>query len=175
MYEDVDLRYTLREAIAHLPRAPAATIETCFILGMKPHPNPSNPFNVRAWLFYEAGRRNDVDLSPLEDHNGMWPLRGHSSWQWWKRATAHAAGSRPARYYGLALLEPLLALPRVEMLSLLKPVLMGEAPEYLLAKPTNKTRGIVLYSADVMQSTLDRANLSRQQLPRPKLTRWLFG
>lgn len=133
------------------------------MLGMKPHANPSNPFNVRAWLFYEAGRHADVDLAPLEAHGGMWPIRGYHSYSWWKRAVAHAAGSHPAKFYALALVEPLLELPRAELSSLMGPLLAGEArPDVLTSHSalTNWSRVVSVYPADKMQSTLGPARPS---------------
>jgi hypothetical protein len=153
-YEDVDGRYRLRGALASLPRGSAAHVESCFVLGMKPHANPSNPFNVRAWLYYEAGRHADVDLTPLEAHGGMWPVRGHHSYTWWKRAVAHAAGSHPAKFYALALAEPLLELPLAELSSLMGPLLAGEARPDVHWPLTNLSKVVSLYPANQMQSTL---------------------
>ncbi|KAL3916928.1 MAG: hypothetical protein SGPRY_006612 [Prymnesium sp.] len=38
----------------------------CFILKIGRGTSPSSNFNVRAWLYYEAGRHADLDLTPLQ-------------------------------------------------------------------------------------------------------------
>jgi hypothetical protein len=162
----------MRKALAALPRT--STVESCFVLGMKPHANPSNPFNVRAWLFYEAGRHSDVDLSPLELHGGLWPVRGYHSCTWWKRAVAHAAGSHPAKFYALALVEPLLQLPRAEMAALMGPLLAGRAPADALLAPANRSRVVSLYPAEKMQATLDAVD-GPARPTRLRLGAALFG
>jgi len=159
-YADVDERYKLRAALAEMQpaRRPSESqaaiplVESCFILGIKPRSNPTSPFNVRAWLYYEAGRRGDVDLSPLEAGGGTWPIRGHYSMSWWQRAVQHAAGPHPARFYALGLVDVLLALPRHELVTILTPLFVAAPPPAMLV--ANRTRGVAVYRAQDMQATL---------------------
>ncbi|EOD39354.1 hypothetical protein EMIHUDRAFT_454427 [Emiliania huxleyi CCMP1516] len=130
-YGDVDPRYALRREInAHggAERRRRAGVEACFVLGMRRRHDPTSPFNVRAWLYFEAGRHGDVDLSPLEAGRGLWPTRGHAAIEWWRRAAEHAAGEQPARFYAFGAVGRLLSLPPPELARLMKPLLEGGDP-----------------------------------------------
>ena len=101
----------------------------CFVLDTTPpqggRRQPNALFNTRAWLYYEAGRRRDLDLSALTSEGNFAgaPARGalhaprrargaadaqSASVRWWARAARHAAGPAAAEYYGLVTLGALL-------------------------------------------------------------------
>jgi hypothetical protein len=122
----VRCRYELRRLFKEQPSTllthGKGSVRVCFVLDPTP-PNggkrrPGQLFNTRAWLYYEAGRRADLDLSSLTHHgNYAAPANERRAFadgtadaasRWWARAAKHAAGPARAKYYALASVATLL-------------------------------------------------------------------
>ena len=100
-------------------------------------------FNVRAWLYYEAGRRADLDLSSLTSEGNFAARPVLSSRRprglfrspsgqaanpkaaWWARAAAHARSAGAADYYAVATVKE--TLPSADHAELSMPTWVSRA------------------------------------------------
>jgi len=126
---EADERYALRRLIQRdaasaspiLQAHGAGGVHACFVLDTTPprggRRQPGALFNTRAWLYFEAGRRDDFDLSTLTSagnfaaRNAL--ARAASSTdeamaRWWARAARHAGSPEAAEHYALVPLSSLL-------------------------------------------------------------------
>ena len=138
-----DERYELRRLLARTPssltaHAPAHTrggaprmLRYCFVFdATPPHGGVRRPgqlYNTRAWLLFEAGRRDDFDLTALTPDadfpevaavtravTGGGPAgvaEQEPTARWWQRAAAHARGAPHAfDFYALTTASALLTM-----------------------------------------------------------------
>lgn len=126
---EADERYALRRLLSRdaakgakgtLQVDRAGHVSVCFVLDTTPPRGgwrqPGALFNTRAWLYYEAGRRADFDLSTLSREGNFAARRNgrsrsstdEASVRWWARAASHAKGPEPAEYYALVTVSALL-------------------------------------------------------------------
>ena len=119
---EADERYEIRKLL-EASNGGGATVQTqglggivtCFLLDPTPPRGgvrqPGQMFNTRAWLYYEAGRRADLDLGALTE-GGNFAKRPRRSAEvgsgWWARAAEHARGGAAAEHYALVPLTALL-------------------------------------------------------------------
>lgn len=75
---------------------------------------PGQLYGPRAWLFFEAGRRSDLDLTALSPSGDYVPASeatptSEIARAWWRRAIEHAQGPAAAEYYAMLTARSLLA------------------------------------------------------------------
>ena len=122
---EADERYVLRERLGThvraLQRHGEGPVRSCFVFdSTPPHGGQRKPgalFNTRAWLYYEAGRRADLDLTSLSPAGNFRAGARDVARRWWRRTAVHARGPHASAYYALTTAAELLVGPRGEGLT----------------------------------------------------------
>lgn len=116
---EADERYALRERLGthvrSLQRHGEGLVRSCFVFDpTPPHGGQRKPgalFNTRAWLYFEAGRRADLDLTSLSPAGNFRAGAHDAARRWWRRTAAHARGPHGSAYYALTTAAELLVGP----------------------------------------------------------------